>query len=86
MMPFLSVADGHDLLRMHAWKKKPIKTFFVIKKKKEHKQTVQTSIRMEMCEDGAAAPSGNHSPRACLAFSFKSAPHALILWIWILLF
>lgn len=41
MMPFLSVADWHDLLRMHAWKNKNIlrqKNKKTKKKEEEHKQ------------------------------------------------
>lgn len=38
MMPFLSVADWHDLLRMHAWKNKNKNILRQKKKKKEHKQ------------------------------------------------
>lgn len=58
---------------------KSIETFFVIKKKKGTQTTVQTSIRMKRCEGGAAAGLGITVHGACLAFSFKSAPHALIL-------
>ena len=55
MMPFLSVADWHDLLRMHAWKNKNKNILRQQNKTKQNKKqqkrggtqtTVQTSIRM----------------------------------------
>lgn len=54
MMPFPSVADWHDLLRMHTCMKKN-KTFFV----GGGAQTmVRTSIRMQRYEGSAAASLG----------------------------
>lgn len=88
MMPFLSVADWHDLLRMHAWKNKNKNILRQKNKNTKKRNTNNCSNFYQNVEvwGWCRCPSGNHCPRACLAFSFKSAPHALFLWIWVLLF